>query len=338
MAPALATRPRCPPVSVPWTSRRPSVTVHWSRAQSGSNSASLLPPSLSGVLNRAIKNELKKNRHSRNAGLNGVGLGCGPWAGNQVLKRCQQKLQAQRAQRIEQRKQLKRERKARGLKNASSGGSASSDTAGSDGADSVASELSTASSSSSHPSTPPSEADNGAVGFTLTETSKVNVNANTKASATCPQTTAVAYRKVVARRSQPIMTDSRIRGADLYVVRLLQDTESKAKAKEQRRRQHGFISSRIPIPTVEPRYADSRPCWRCLEWMYWAGIKRVYWTDPDGDWYGDKVAHLLFGSTSHDSSSATTVYVPVHLTQYEHAAAMLRIKAGSSSTSNVACV
>ena len=174
--------------------------------------------------------------------------------------------------------------------------------------------------------------------MTLTETSKVNVNANTKASATCPQTTAVAYRKVVARRSQPIMTDSRVRGADLYVVRLLQDTESKAKAKEQRRRQHGFTSSRIPIPTVEPRYADSRPCWRCLEWMYWAGIKRVYWTDPDGDWYGDKVAHLLFGSTSHDSSSATTVYVPVHLTQYEHAAAMLRIKAGSSSTSNVACV
>lgn len=125
------------------------------------------------------------------------------------------------------------------------------------------------------------------------------------------------------------MEDSRVRGADLYVVRLLQDTESKAKAKEQRRKhqiRRGTLpigaapSPATPVP-VAPRYADSRPCWRCLEWMYWAGIKRVFWTDTSGHWHGGKVPELLFGATG---TGGPVSYVPVHLTQYEHAAAMLR--------------
>lgn len=211
----------------------------------------------------------------------------------------------QRAQQIEQRKQEKRERKARGLRNASS---SSSSTSGE-------------TLSSSDPPTPPNED---------APLAAVNEPARLSASDTppAPASTTLAYRKVVLRRSQSYMADSRIRGADLYVVRLLQDTHSKAKMKEQRRRQRGHTSVSDTAVDVSPQYADSRPCWRCLEWMYWAGIKRVFWTDAEGVWHGDKVVQLLFGSAYPNSPASMTsaaVYVPVHLTQYEHAAAKLRI-------------
>ena len=113
-----------------------------------------------------------------------------------------------------------------------------------------------------------------------------------------------------------------MRGADLYVVRLLQDAVSKARAKEQRRRHvrahaPGPAAPHAAAPTEPPRYADSRPCWRCLEWMHWAGIKRVYWTNVDGAWEGGKITEMLFGTAS--SLSPQPVCVPVHLTQYEQA-------------------
>lgn len=136
----------------------------------------------------------------------------------------------------------------------------------------------------------------------------------------------LAYRRIrLSSRPREDAGDSRLRGADLYVVRLLQDVESKAKAKEQRRRHQRPNAPAVSPPTnVTPRYADSRPCWRCLEWMLWAGIKRVYWTNAEGEWHGGKVANLLFGSDERPSASTQEVLVPVHLTQYEHAAALLR--------------
>lgn len=215
----------------------------------------------------------------------------------------------QRAQQIEQRKQEKRERKARGLRNASSSSSSTSNET----------------LSSSCPTTPPNEDATLAV---------ANEPARLSASQTppAPASTTIAYRKVVLRRSPSYMADSRIRGADLYVVRLLQDTHSKAKMKEQRRRQRGPTSVLDTAINVRPQYADSRPCWRCLEWMYWAGIKRVFWTDTEGVWHGDKVVQLLFGtafSNGPASMTSSAVYVPVHLTQYEHAAAKLRFKTPS---------
>lgn len=196
-------------------------------------------------------------------------------------------MQAQRARWIEQRKEEKRTRKARGLRNASEGGSCAS-----------------TSSEETGPRTPPSEGSHPAA----------------KAAVPAPADAPVlALRKVV--RKPPAMLDSRIRGADLYVVRLLQDTQSKAKIKNQRRRHRGLPLRAAPAASAAPRFADSRPCWRCLEWMYWAGIKRVFWTDPDGMWHGDKVEHLLFGA------SDAGVYVPVHLTQYERAALQRRSRA-----------
>ncbi|CAD6900754.1 unnamed protein product, partial [Tilletia laevis] len=109
----------------------------------------------------------------------------------------------------------------------------------------------------------------------------------------------------------------RVRGADMYVVRLLQDAESKARARAKRRalttgsstgnpqqqQQHHRTPAGWPQHEAleygsggrEPKYADSRPCWRCLKWMEWAGIKRVFWTDENGVWEGAKVVQLLYG-------------------------------------------
>ncbi|WFD18152.1 hypothetical protein MCAP1_000360 [Malassezia caprae] len=255
-----------------------------------------------GAKREQQRNELKRNRrHARVAAWDTVASSGGLWAGNQASKRRRSEQQAERARRLARRKEEKRARKARGARAASSGGSTSS-------TDSLpeSDSASPPSDSSSDPPTPPSEP---------TDTPSL-------ASAT------LAFRKVV-RRAVPSMEDSRIRGADLYVVRLLQDTESKAKAKEQRRKhlqkRGATIVTTVPSPAppapAMPRYADSRPCWRCLEWMYWAGIKRVFWTDASGHWHGGKVSELLFGGTA---AGGNVSYVPVHLTQYEHAAAMLR--------------
>ncbi|WFD25427.1 hypothetical protein MNAN1_000389 [Malassezia nana] len=256
---------------------------------------------------RVALHECKKNhRNGRVAAWDVAASGGGLWAGNQVCKRRRSEQQAERARRLAQRKEEKRARKARGARSTSSGGSSSSSSADSLlDSDSPHPPSDTSSSASDLPTPPSEQAD------------------------TPSMTSATLALRKVARRTIPLMEDSRIRGADLYVVRLLQDTESKAKAKEQRRkRQHrrtGPAMTVAPAPVapapVVPRYADSRPCWRCLEWMYWAGIKRVFWTDTSGHWHGGKVSELLFGD---EGSGSHVSYVPVHLTQYEHAAAMLR--------------
>lgn len=48
--------------------------------------------------------------------------------------------------------------------------------------------------------------------------------------------------------------DARVNGADIYVVRV-----------------------------TKTGMGDAKPCWRCLEWCRWAGIKRVFhWNDHEG--------------------------------------------------------
>ncbi|KAL8956157.1 MAG: hypothetical protein Q9193_006240 [Seirophora villosa] len=37
----------------------------------------------------------------------------------------------------------------------------------------------------------------------------------------------------------------------------------------------------------------SRPCYRCISYMHSAGIKRVFWTNKDGQWEGGKVRDLV---------------------------------------------
>ncbi|WFC93987.1 hypothetical protein MBRA1_000614 [Malassezia brasiliensis] len=251
----------------------------------------------------------------------GAGRGCGQWVGNQEAQRLRHEFQQRRAEHLERRKQEKRERKARGLRATSSSGSCSSDsTAESDSTNSGT--------SSSGPSTPPLSAqDKGGKPMDMSAVPPALLSST------------LAYRRVRATsRPREDAGDSRLRGADLYVVRLLQDVESKAKAKEHRRRHQRATPAIAPRAApatplnVVPRYADSRPCWRCLEWMLWAGIKRVYWTNAEGEWHGGKVSALLFGEGVASVSSSQSVLVPVHLTQYEHAAALLETGASREDT------
>ena len=37
----------------------------------------------------------------------------------------------------------------------------------------------------------------------------------------------------------------------------------------------------------------SRPCYRCISYMHAVGIKRVFWTNDDGEWEGGKVAKFM---------------------------------------------
>jgi len=56
------------------------------------------------------------------------------------------------------------------------------------------------------------------------------------------------------------------------------------------------INPPIPekAPTI-PREAihASRPCYRCVSYMHAVGIKRVFWTNDDGEWEGGKVAKFI---------------------------------------------
>ncbi|KAL8702915.1 MAG: hypothetical protein Q9201_003921 [Fulgogasparrea decipioides] len=52
--------------------------------------------------------------------------------------------------------------------------------------------------------------------------------------------------------------------------------------------QHSVSESK-PIFTA----SYSKPCYRCVSYMHSAGIKRVYWTNDDGEWEGGKVRDLV---------------------------------------------
>ncbi|CEH16634.1 Cytidine deaminase-like [Ceraceosorus bombacis] len=112
---------------------------------------------------------------------------------------------------------------------------------------------------------------------------------------------------------------ARLRGADIYVVRLQESPFSRAelrrkrREREQRRRVGACSDAAENVNTrfvgsehineeqpacVDSDYADSRPCWRCIQWCRWAGIKRAFWTTKDGRWEGAKISDLVAGSSS----------------------------------------
>lgn len=66
----------------------------------------------------------------------------------------------------------------------------------------------------------------------------------------------------------------------------------------------------------------SRPCYRCISYMHSAGIKRVFWTNHQGQWEGGKVRELvdaLEGSASPSGVGLTGVSGggPVYVTKSE---------------------
>ena len=56
-----------------------------------------------------------------------------------------------------------------------------------------------------------------------------------------------------------------------------------------------FSSQRAPLlaPSLTLSLGPRRAGNRCLQWCRWAGIRRAYWTDANGEWKGAKVAQLL---------------------------------------------
>ncbi|KAK4697667.1 hypothetical protein P7C71_g431, partial [Lecanoromycetidae sp. Uapishka_2] len=43
----------------------------------------------------------------------------------------------------------------------------------------------------------------------------------------------------------------------------------------------------------KPMATQSRPCYRCISYMHFAGVKRVFWTNAKGEWEGAKVRELV---------------------------------------------
>src|SRR5208282_4684560 len=61
-------------------------------------------------------------------------------------------------------------------------------------------------------------------------------------------------------------------------------------------------------PAPRPEIRTSRPCYRCVSAMHAVGIKRVFWTNVDGEWEGAKVRDLAealeVGTEVEDGDSA----------------------------------
>ncbi len=108
--------------------------------------------------------------------------------------------------------------------------------------------------------------------------------------------------------------DRRLLGSDLYVARLgwkKQDDSCaqtpKLHVKDPVSKSYGTSRClhdelRNPSPITQPaavqtaeyaKAAHSRPCYRCIYYMRSAGIKRVFWTNSQGEWENAKVRDLV---------------------------------------------
>lgn len=63
--------------------------------------------------------------------------------------------------------------------------------------------------------------------------------------------------------------------------------------------------------------AESRPCYRCISYMYSVGIKRVFWTNSEGKWEGAKVRDLVDQLEGTMASPDDTLSLPVFVTKHE---------------------
>ena len=137
----------------------------------------------------------------------------------------------------------------------------------------------------------------------------------------------IARAAAKASRLTDRIVDSRLKGADIYVARLSwkrpESPQPRATTKTQResspssssssidkeasptRSLHDELSPLFRSPTPSPPAApaanspplecatSSRPCYRCISYMHWAGIRRVFWTNGEGEWESAKVRDLV---------------------------------------------
>ncbi|KAI1499881.1 hypothetical protein F5X99DRAFT_430263 [Biscogniauxia marginata] len=148
----------------------------------------------------------------------------------------------------------------------------------------------------------------------------------------------------------------KLRGADIYVARLggVQETRKKAEAKSlvisttqahdqqlpsslppnTTRSMAGSLHDELTcrearVPLLNPpsdsnsiildrhNVLESRPCYRCVLYMHSAGIRRVYWTNSEGDWATAKVRDLFnqlsgTGPSSGSNPDFSKVFVTKH--------------------------
>jgi hypothetical protein len=115
--------------------------------------------------------------------------------------------------------------------------------------------------------------------------------------------------------------DFRLKDSDIYVARLGSSNVTPPQA--SRHQSHNVNSTPVPTPSPKsepsslydelspisrtpspstaptnpvlekPEIRASRPCYRCVSAMHAVGIKRVFWTNADGEWEGAKVRDLV---------------------------------------------
>jgi hypothetical protein len=152
----------------------------------------------------------------------------------------------------------------------------------------------------------------------------------------------VSSRASLAQRR----TDSRLRGADLYVARLgwkpkettmpskpvtVQELDSLSSSMSSLSTTGSFslstgslheeLSCPYPTPTPSspttidaapiPSAVSSHPCYRCVSYMHAAGIRRVFWTNADGEWESGKVRDLM-DLLEEGGDDTTGLYVSKH--------------------------
>ena len=57
---------------------------------------------------------------------------------------------------------------------------------------------------------------------------------------------------------------------------------------------------------------SSRPCYRCISYMQWAGIRRVFWTNDEGQWEGAKVRDLVDALELGTTTGTSGMFVTKH--------------------------
>ena len=57
---------------------------------------------------------------------------------------------------------------------------------------------------------------------------------------------------------------------------------------------------------------SSRPCYRCISYMQWAGIRRVFWTNDEGQWEGAKVRDLVDALELGTTTGTSSMFVTKH--------------------------
>lgn len=97
-----------------------------------------------------------------------------------------------------------------------------------------------------------------------------------------------------------------------------------------------MVENRRQVACEPPLVAtSSRPCYRCISYMHWAGIRRVYWTNADGDWEGSKVRDLVDALGLENPSEDVPVNTGASLFVTKHEILMLRRQMGEQGGSMI---